>query len=157
MSIEKIGRCKIDSDVTFNIGKGSKIIIGDRVRIRKCSYIEISGGTVVLQNGVVIGPFNFIQGNGGIVVGQNTITGPSVTLLSSRHQIGKHKSINGQRLKPEKLIIQNDVWIGASSTIQCGIIIGEGSVIGANSFVNKDIPPYEVWGGVPAKFLKARK
>lgn len=52
--------------------------------------------------------------------------------------------------------IGNDVWIGAQCVIRQGITIGNGAVIGANSFVNKDVPPYAIVFGTPAKVYKYR-
>ena len=52
--------------------------------------------------------------------------------------------------------IGNDVWIGQNVTIKFGVTIGDGAIVAANSVVTKDIPPYSVYGGVPAKFIKNR-
>jgi acetyltransferase-like isoleucine patch superfamily enzyme len=51
------------------------------------------------------------------------------------------------------VVIKNNVFIGAHSTILKGVIIGEGAIIGAGSVVTKDIPAGEIWGGNPAKFI----
>lgn len=56
----------------------------------------------------------------------------------------------------QKTIIGNDVWIGADSIIKLGITIGNGAVVGANSFVNKDVPPYAIVFGSPARIYKFR-
>ena len=61
-----------------------------------------------------------------------------------------------QQAKIEKVLIGKDAWIGANVTILKGISIGDGAIIGANAVVTRNIPPYEIWGGVPAKFLKNR-
>ena len=53
-------------------------------------------------------------------------------------------------------IIEEDVWIGAGAIIKQGIKIGRGAVIGANSFVTKDVQPYSIWFGTPARFYKMR-
>ena len=53
-------------------------------------------------------------------------------------------------------VIGNDVWIGAQCYIRMGVSIGDGAVIGANSFVNKDVPPYAIVAGSPAKIIKYR-
>ena len=52
--------------------------------------------------------------------------------------------------------IGNDVWIGANVSILDGITIGDGAIVASNSLVNKDIPPYMIYGGIPAKQLKPR-
>lgn len=58
--------------------------------------------------------------------------------------------------KQEFTSIGHDVWIGAAAIIKAGVKIGNGAVIGANSFVNKDVPPYAIVVGSPAKILKYR-
>ena len=52
------------------------------------------------------------------------------------------------------VIIKDDVWIGANVKILPGVIIGEGSVIAAGAVVTKDVEPYSLYGGVPAKKIK---
>lgn len=54
------------------------------------------------------------------------------------------------------VIIGNDVWIGSNVTIMSGVTVGDGSVIAANSHVIKDVKPYSIVGGNPAKFIKNR-
>jgi virginiamycin A acetyltransferase len=56
----------------------------------------------------------------------------------------------------KKSVIGNDVWIGANSTILRGVVVGDGAVIGANSIVTKDVPPYAIVVGNPAKLVKYR-
>lgn len=53
-------------------------------------------------------------------------------------------------------IIEDDVWIGTASIIMSGVTIGAGSIVAAGSVVTKDIPPCEIWGGVPAKKIRDR-
>lgn len=54
------------------------------------------------------------------------------------------------------IVIGNDVWIGYEAVILSGVTIGDGAIIGTRAVVTKDIPPYTVVGGVPAKFIKKR-
>lgn len=56
----------------------------------------------------------------------------------------------------KECVIGNDVWIGCNSTILRGVTIGDGAVIGANSLVTKDVPPYAIVVGSPAKIIKYR-
>lgn len=54
------------------------------------------------------------------------------------------------------VIVEEDAWIGCNCTLLYGAHIGRGAVIAAGSVVNKDVPPYSIWGGVPAKHIKFR-
>jgi acetyltransferase-like isoleucine patch superfamily enzyme len=56
--------------------------------------------------------------------------------------------------KKGKIVIEKDAWIGTGAVILPNITIGEFAIVGANSVVTKDVPPYTVVGGVPAKKLK---
>lgn len=56
-----------------------------------------------------------------------------------------------------KVTIGNDVWIGQRVMIMPGVTIGDGCIIAAGAVVTKDIPPYSIAGGVPARVLKSRK
>ena len=58
--------------------------------------------------------------------------------------------------RPLDTIIGNDVWIGRDATIFAGVTIGDGAVIGANALVNKDVQPYSVVGGIPARQINYR-
>jgi acetyltransferase-like isoleucine patch superfamily enzyme len=71
------------------------------------------------------------------------------------NSISQKNSINTKKIKV-RVSIGNDVWIGEGATIKQGITIGDGAVIGTRSVVTKDIPPYAVVAGVPAKIIKYR-
>ncbi len=97
----------------------------------------------------------------GIKIGSKVMLGPNVTILGGDHNIrviGKYMFDVKTKLPENDLpvIIKDDVWIGASATILKGVKIGEGSVIAAGALVIKDVPPYSIVGGVPAKVIKYR-
>lgn len=60
------------------------------------------------------------------------------------------------RSRAGKIVIGNDVWIGAGAIILKGVTVGDGAVVGAGSVVTKDVPPYAVVGGIPAKLIRYR-
>ena len=59
-------------------------------------------------------------------------------------------------LPQKRTKVGHDVWIGCDATLIAGVTVGNGAVVGAGAVVTKDIPPYEIWGGVPAKKIGAR-
>lgn len=64
--------------------------------------------------------------------------------------------VNVRKQSYQKVIIKNDVWIGANSVIMPGITIGNGAIVGAGTVVTKDVPDYAIVAGVPAKIIKYR-
>lgn len=63
---------------------------------------------------------------------------------------------SGEAVSKGDIIVEDDVWIGCGSTILSGVRIGQGAVVAAGSVVTKDVPPYALVGGVPAKVIKYR-
>ena len=110
-----------------------------------------------------IGKYCYIGENSSL---NNVITGNYCSLATNVYIGGMehpiHKPSTSSRLFPEecisdnKTIIGNDVWVATSCVIRQGVKIGNGAVIGANSFVNKDVPAYAIVAGSPAKILRYR-
>ena len=73
----------------------------------------------------------------------------------SRDTFTKHHGIGHPSTKGE-LLIGNDVWIGDGATILSGVTIGDGACIGTKSVITKDVPPYTIAAGNPAKHIKKR-
>lgn len=95
---------------------------------------------------------NYIQANNGIEFGSNIELGPGVSIISANH---KTDNLREYALgKP--IIIGNNVWIGANSTILPEVTIGDNVIIGANSLVNKDIPSNSIAVGNPCKPIKPK-
>ena len=89
-----------------------------------------------------------------ITIGDNVGFGHNVMLLTGTHDYtlkGEERFLS-HKWKPIR--IENGVWIASGVIVLSGVTIGENSVIGAGSVVTKDIPPNELWCGVPARFKK---
>jgi dTDP-4-amino-4,6-dideoxy-D-glucose acyltransferase len=135
--------------------------LGDHCRI--CDFVFIFAG-----KGVKIGSYSDIQphvtfwGGGETFIGDRVSVGPGTVLLSAvySHDDGL-MMVDGL---PEdsaqalygKLIIQDDVYIGANCTLMPDITVGEGAILGAGSFVNRDLAPWGIYAGSPARKIGER-
>jgi acetyltransferase-like isoleucine patch superfamily enzyme len=79
-----------------------------------------------------------------------------VCILDKRHSFSPKDLIMNQPGIIDPVIIHDDVWIGREVNILKGVTICEGAVIAAGAVMNRSIPPNEIWGGVPSKFIKIR-
>jgi len=92
-----------------------------------------------------------------IVLGSNVILGPYVQIIAFNHGIKKTDiPIVEQDYTEDDITIEDDVWIGAGAIILAGAKIGKGCVVAAGSVVTKQLPPYTICGGVPARVIKDR-
>lgn len=111
---------------------------------------------LVTERNVYIGPRCIIYAK--VCIGAYTMLANDVRIIGGDHRYdipGMPMLYSGRAsLKPTT--IGRDCWIGAYSIIMCGVNIGEGSIIAAGSVVTKDVEPYSIYGGVPAKKIKAR-
>lgn len=91
-------------------------------------------------------------------IGDNVIMAPDCIIFTANHRSDRTDiPISMQGTEEKKMVtIGNDVWIGQRVTIMPGVTIGDGCIIATNAVVTKDVPPYSVVGGVPAKVLKSR-
>lgn len=92
------------------------------------------------------------------IIGDYVMIAPNVTLLDRVHNHNRTDTPMAlQGSSPRQTIrIGNDVWIGQNAILMPGITIGEGAIVGAGAVVTKDIPPYAVVAGVPARILRYR-
>lgn len=141
------------------------IIVGDRVTIGKHAIIRPTniygsaiGEGLKIGNNSSIGPYSYIGCSGYIEIGDNVMMSPRVSIYSENHLFDNPElTIKEQGVKREFVKIEDDCWIAANTIILAGVTIGRGSVIAAGSVVNKDVPPYSIVGGVPAKVIKSRR
>lgn len=99
----------------------------------------------------------FLQGR--INIGDYVMIAPNVAIYTKTHNyndINTPMVLSGET-DTQEVIIEDDVWIGINSVILPGVTIGKGTIIGANSLVNKDVEPYSIMGGIPARLIKKRE
>lgn len=130
--------------------------VGKRVVIYPGVWI-LTGRNLLIGDDVDIALGVIITTDGGVSIGDRVLIGYRTQVLSSNHIIpeGKARIFDaGHSKKP--VVIESDVWIGAQCVILPGVTIGEGSIIAAGSVVTKDVKPFTIVGGTPAKLIRDR-
>ncbi len=112
--------------------------------LTKYNYLVHYPENLELGNFFDIGAFTFINAHYGVKILDNVKIGSHCSIYS-------HSTIDS---KQGRVVLEKNCRIGTHSTIMPNISIGENSIVGAYSFVTQNIPPNEVWFGVPAKFVK---
>lgn len=119
------------------------------------------GRNVSIGDNCLINHNNLLQAGkseyGSISIGNYVHTGVNVMFMAFNH--GFYTTdipTKEQDYLDAPIVVEDDVWIGAGSIILAGVTIGTGAIIAAGAVVNKDVPPYSIVGGVPAKVLKFR-
>lgn len=155
----KIGKAaKIYEGVRIVCNYPGKIEIGNRVRVlRNATIVTSSSGRLYIGNNVHIGEGTIIYSDKEIRINDNVIIGPYNVIVDFDHVYSSAEiPIRKQGHKAQEITIEEDVWISSHCTVIKGVKLGRGSVVGAGSVVNKNVDPYAVVAGVPAKTIKKR-
>lgn len=130
--------------------------------VRFNSFDNFAFKSISIGNDVSIGPgANFSSSGAYLKIGEKVLFGPNVTIMTGDHNtrvVGKKIFDVSEKnsFDDQPVIIDEDVWVGACVLILKGVHIGRGSIIAAGSVVTKEVPPYCVVAGVPAKIVKVR-
>jgi len=133
-----------------------KVNIGNNVFIGKYAHLVIGGGKFSIGDRTRINDGFELICNNSVEIGENVVIGPMVFIGDSEHTYDDiSKPIIEQPMSEDGYVkIEDDCWVGAGVCISQNVIIGKHSVIGANAVVTKEIPPYSVAVGVPARVIK---
>ncbi|MGM3306062.1 acyltransferase [Anabaena sp. WFMT] len=138
--------------------QNNRIHLGNRVAIERnvdigCmedTYIHIDDETFIAPNVCIAGP-------GDIKIGKHCMIASHSGIYANNHNFADPLlPMRQQGVTRQGIVIEDDCWLGHGVTVLDGVTIGKGSVIGAGAVVNKDIPPYSVAVGIPARVIKSR-
>ena len=159
--------CRIEKKcIVRNVEMGEYCHIGENSRVYS-TYIGYGSGISrdSIMDSVLIGKYTTLGPDIKVITGQHPtskIVSTHPAFYSVRGQMGftyVDKTVfNETRFAKDqyKVVIGNDVWIGYEAVIMSGVNIGDGAIIGTRAVVTKDVPPYTIVGGVPAKIIRKR-
>jgi galactoside O-acetyltransferase len=157
-------RCFIDDYVTIYAHPGARggVYLDRNVHIYRWSIVELGKG----EGNLRIGPNTYIQSGcvlkafvGNIVIGANCMIADHCAFAPYQHGFADtRRPMREQPLTSQgDIVIEDDVWLGLNVCVMDGVTIGTGAVVGAGAVVAKDIPPYAIAGGVPARVIRFRE
>jgi len=151
-------RIIIEKNVHFmrypkNISIEDNVILKEGTKICACN----KNAVIKIGKSTTVGYHNYFFSSENIEIGSDCLIAPFVYIVDSNHGIKKEAKINKQPNETAPIKIGDDVWIASNVTILKGVNIGDGAIIAANSVVNTDVPPYEIYGGSPAKKIGERE
>ena len=150
--------CEINCKCKRGIVFGDKVTIGSYALIRPSNIYggDIGEGLKVGDNSN-IGPYSYIGCSGFISIGDNVMISPRVSLFAENHNFSSKKiPMKEEGVTKRDITIGNDCWIAANSTVLAGVKIGDGVIVAAGSVVTKNVEPFTIVAGNPAKIIKRR-
>lgn len=153
----KIGDNTIISAYSILKADGKQLKIGNNCKIEEHVVIKLWKGSIEIGDRVFINSFCVLNGHGGLVIGNDVLIANHVSIVPANHPIDDvSQPINKQGVVALGITIENDVWIAAGARILDGIRVGKGAVVAAGAVVTKNVPPYAIVAGVPARIIKYR-
>ena len=129
---------------------GRDVVILGSVRIAGMRGIRL-GNHINIHRGCAL------DGTGGLTIGNYVMIAQDSCIYSAQHRFDDLAiPMLYQKNELASTVIEDDVWIGAKAIILAGVRIGRGSIVGAGAVVTKDVTPYSIVGGVPARIIKNR-
>ncbi len=127
--------------------------IGADVLVGRFCVVQVKRGTLDIGDHCVIGTHSQIVGTGGVEFGRDVMTGPQCYFGGSRHGIERSGTpmMDQPTVTRGPIVIGDDVWLGVGVRVMDGVRIGTGAVIGAGAVVTRDIPPFAIAQGIPAR------
>jgi acetyltransferase-like isoleucine patch superfamily enzyme len=136
---------------------GSHITIGKNSYLSSHCVLNTFDGWITMGAHCTVNSYAILYGHGGLQIGDDVRIAPQVMIMPMNHTFANPDvAIRKQEIQAQGITIEDDVWLGAGAIVLDGVTIGKGSVIGAGAVVTRDIPPYSVAVGVPAKVVKKR-
>lgn len=150
ISLQCDGRIFLSGTKDIHVGRRCRMGRDTVLRTMECGHISL-GSDIRINRGATLVSYSKIS------IGDYAIIGEFVSIRDANHGTSPEKPMRNQKHTTSPIDIGKDVWIGRGCCILPGVTIGKGSIIGANSVVTGDIPPYSIAAGIPAKVIKQRQ
>lgn len=146
---------EVQERTILDTGTSGRIQIGTRSKLKVGFIARAYGNALVIGDRTSIGEYSFIASHGGVSIGSLCIFGPYVFINAAAHIIDGPEPLRFQGETARGIVIDNNVWLGARTTVLDGVRIGQRVVVGAHSMVTRDVGPSTLVAGAPARRIRA--
>jgi len=143
--------------VADGVFRGGEMVVGDGCILSEGVLLIPYGGSIRIGAGTYIGPYSALYGHGGLELGVNCLVASHCVLVPANHGFGEPSiAIKDQTPVLRGITIEDDVWLGTGTKVLDGVRIGRGTVVAAGAVVTRNLPPFVVAAGVPARAIGNR-
>jgi acetyltransferase-like isoleucine patch superfamily enzyme len=153
--------CFLDDFVTIHSSRGGgSVVLEKGVHIHRGTIIEVGQG-----GKVIVGQATHIQANccvygylGSVRIGQHAMIAPDCGFFPYQHKTDdlSQPMCKQELISKGDIVVEDDVWLGTGAKVMDGVHIGRGAIIGAGAVVTRNVPPYTIAVGVPARVIRKR-
>jgi acetyltransferase-like isoleucine patch superfamily enzyme len=136
-----------------SIGDGTLVMHGAVLHVYNFRQLPHAG--IHIGRDALISEYTVIRGQGGVTIGDRVYTSPMTQIVAVNHVFDDpDRPFIEQGISAQGIVIEDDVWLGASAVVTDGVRIGRGAVVAAGAVVTSDVPPHSVVAGVPARVIR---
>ncbi|HEY2321998.1 MAG TPA: acyltransferase [Thermoanaerobaculia bacterium] len=136
--------------------RAKSLRLGSRVEIEHDVFLKTIGGSLTVGDFAFIGRGCEIDVVESVTIGAHTLLAPNVFITDHTHNHARAQRLDEQGSRAAPVVIGADAWIGAHAVVLAGVTVGDGAIVGAGAVVTKDVPPYAIVAGVPARVIGSR-
>lgn len=134
---------------------GANTIVMHGAILHVYNFRNLPHAHITIGRDSLVGEYSVIRGQGGVTIGDRVYTSPFTQIIAVNHVFDDpQRPFVAQGITAEGIVIEDDVWLGASAVVTDGVRVGKGAVVAAGAVVTADVPPHTVVAGVPARVVR---
>jgi len=134
---------------------GDNVFVMHQTELHVYNFRDLPNSGIWIGHNCFIGEFTIVRGQGGVHIGESVLVAPGARILAVNHLFGDpSQPVMAQGIEARGIVIDDGAWIGGGAVVLDGVRVGRGAVIGAGAVVTRDVPPFSVAVGSPARVVK---
>jgi len=146
---------RIHPSARIELGSNSRLTIGDNGYIGPMAVLRPKGYHMIIGPDCTVHDYCMFYDN--LVLGRGVRVGAHTLIIPENHTFAtREKFIFQQPCTFKGVVFEDDIWVGSNVVVLDGVRVGKGAILAAGAVITRDVPPYTIVGGVPARVIKER-